>query len=69
MVSQYHAADLNTRMSLMTHIRLIASTALACLAAVGTYASLAPSGFGSLAVVPAFFVAIVVLAPFAPRLS
>lgn len=52
----------------MTHFRLIASGLVACLAAAGTYASLAPSGFGSLAVVPAFFVAIVVLAPFAPRL-
>ncbi len=53
----------------MTYFRYISSGLLACLAAVGTYASLAPSGFGSLAVVPAFFVAIVVLAPFAPRLS
>lgn len=53
----------------MTYFRLIASSVLACLAAAGTYVALAPSGFGSLAVVPAFFVAIVVLAPFAPRLS
>ncbi len=53
----------------MTYFRYLSSGLLACLVAVGTYASLAPSGFGSLAVVPAFFVAIVVLAPFAPRLS
>lgn len=53
----------------MTHFRLITCGLVASLAAAGTYASLAPSGFGSLAVVPAFFVAIVVLAPFAPRLN
>lgn len=53
----------------MTHFRLIASGLVASLAAVGTYASLAPSDFGSLAAVPAFFVAIVILAPFAPRLN
>lgn len=53
----------------MAYFRVISSGTLACLAAIGTYASLAPAGFGSLAVVPAFFVATVVLAPFAPRLG
>jgi hypothetical protein len=53
----------------MNYLRLIAAGLLAILAAFGTYASLAPQGFGALAAIPAFFVAIVVLAPLVPRLS
>lgn len=42
---------------------------LSLLAALGTYASLSATGFGVLAVIPAFFVMVVVLAPFSPKLS
>jgi len=53
------------RPSAMTYIGFI----LALLAAIGTYASLSTTDFGALAVVPAFFVMIVVLGPFAPKLN
>ena len=42
---------------------------LAAIAATGTYLALASTEFGPLAVIPAFFVGIVVLAPFAPKLT
>ena len=48
----------------MTYIGLI----LSFLAALGTYISLSATGFGVLAVVPAFVVMIVVLSLFAPKL-
>lgn len=68
-LSDYHAATITRGPCVMISVRFITSCTLASLAAAGTYASLAPTGFGALAIVPAFFVAIVVLAPIAPRLS
>ena len=55
--------------SFMSYFRFLVAGLLASLIAVATYASIAPAGFGPLAAVPAFFVAIVVLASFAPRLN
>jgi hypothetical protein len=53
----------------MNYLRYALSGALAILAALGTYASLAAEGFGVLAVIPAIFIAMVVAVPLAPRLS
>ncbi|MGD8417111.1 MAG: hypothetical protein PVH91_08650 [Pseudomonadales bacterium] len=53
----------------MQYLRIAAAGLIAVLAALGTYASLAPEGFGALAAIPAFFVAVVVLVPLAPRLG
>jgi len=51
----------------MAYFRFLAAGIIAVLAGIGTYASLYTTDFGSLAVVPAFFVMIVVFAPFTPR--
>ena len=53
----------------MNYLRIAAAAALALLAGLGTYASLAAEGFGVLAVIPAIFIAMVVAVPLAPRLS
>ena len=53
----------------MNYFRFAAAGLVAILAAAGTYASLAPEGFGAFAVIPAIFVAMVVAVPLTPRMS
>ncbi len=59
----------NYRSSEMHYLRFAVAGLVAILAAAGTYASLAPEGFGVLAAIPAIFIAMVVAVPFTPRMS
>jgi len=59
----------NYRSSQMNYFRFAVAGLVAILAAAGTYASLAPEGFGLLAAIPAVFIAMVVAVPLTPRLS